>query len=111
MDQFSLEGVTYYQQERKCGKRSCHCAKGGKMHGPYWYARPEHGKIRYVGKLLPDHIAEVRKEHDRRLAEMVQERRRLAREFDAVTRLIRNDELIGGDRAILAELGFDSCLV
>jgi hypothetical protein len=50
-----LNGISYYQQTRKCGKEGCHC-KNGWEHGPYWYATDGGDKIRYIGKDLPDDI-------------------------------------------------------
>jgi hypothetical protein len=47
----------------KCGKRGCRCTKG-LMHGPYWYARFRtsngHRTAKYLGKQLPQAIAELR---------------------------------------------------
>jgi len=50
-----LNGISYYQQTRKCNKDGCHC-EFGKEHGPYWYARGGDGKIRYIGTELPTDI-------------------------------------------------------
>jgi hypothetical protein len=50
-----LNGISYYQQTRKCGKEGCHCASGVE-HGPYWYARDGGDKVRYIGKDLPNDI-------------------------------------------------------
>jgi len=38
---------------RRCGKRNCHCMKGGHPHGPYRYAKQRHGRrvnSIYLGK-------------------------------------------------------------
>ena len=54
----------YLMLERvKCGKRGCNKCASGELHGPYWYLyRPkENGPGRtseYVGKLLPETLAE-----------------------------------------------------
>jgi hypothetical protein len=54
----------YLMLERvKCGKKGCNKCASGELHGPYWYLyRPkENGPGRtseYVGKLLPETIAE-----------------------------------------------------
>jgi hypothetical protein len=54
----------YLELERvKCGKKGCNKCAGGELHGPYWYLyRPkENGPGRtseYVGKLLPEALAE-----------------------------------------------------
>jgi hypothetical protein len=47
----------------KCGKKGCNKCASGELHGPYWYLyRPkENGPGRtseYVGKLLPETLAE-----------------------------------------------------
>jgi hypothetical protein len=55
---FVIDGVRYYQQGRRCGKRTCKCA-AGQLHGPYWYARPtgnRRTKKRYIGTELPAEI-------------------------------------------------------
>ena len=49
-------GGSYVLQWVKCGKATCRCAKGGKLHGPYWYHyTKKNGKTicKYVGKKLP----------------------------------------------------------
>ena len=54
----------YLKLERvKCGKKGCNKCASGELHGPYWYLyRPkENGPGRtseYVGKLLPEALAE-----------------------------------------------------
>lgn len=56
---FALEGITYSQQYRKCGKATCQtCQNGGPGHGPYWYARDAMTGARfYVGRDLPADVA------------------------------------------------------
>lgn len=49
-------GGSYVHQYTKCGKPTCRCAKGGKLHGPYWYFYWKEGgktKCKYIGKDLP----------------------------------------------------------
>lgn len=49
--------VTYQRELVRCGKPRCHCSKGGKPHGPYWYAYHwRGGRVRklYIGKFLKD---------------------------------------------------------
>jgi hypothetical protein len=49
-------GGSYVLQHVRCAKPTCRCAKGGKLHGPYWYLyTKEAGKTRckYIGKNLP----------------------------------------------------------
>ncbi len=56
LEERQIGAITYRLELVKCGKASCHCAKGGDLHGPYWYGYWwDHGKTRktYVGKSLP----------------------------------------------------------
>ncbi|MDF0590291.1 DUF6788 family protein [Candidatus Methanocrinis natronophilus] len=49
-------GGSYVLQYTKCGKPTCRCAKGGKLHGPYWYLYIKKGgktTCKYIGKNLP----------------------------------------------------------
>jgi uncharacterized protein DUF6788 len=51
------EGAVTYQLERvRCGKRRCHCMKGGKAHGPYWYAYFWKG-----GRVVSEYVGKKRK--------------------------------------------------
>lgn len=111
LDRFTLEGQTYYQQGRKCGRAGCKC-QSGELHGPYWYTRnTDTGRVQYIGKALPPAIAGARDAHDLLLPDMVRERRRLASLFDAVSRLIRNDPLSDADRRAIESLGLGAALV
>lgn len=52
-------GGSYVLQWVKCGKATCRCAKGGKLHGPYWYLyTKKNGKThcKYIGKKLPANL-------------------------------------------------------
>lgn len=111
LDRFELEGTTYYQQYRKCGKSGCKC-NNGEPHGPYWFARDQtSGKVSYIGKNLPPEVTTARLNHDYRLTEMVKKRRELITQADALARLIRNAPLKPEDRGIVEELGFGDALV
>lgn len=111
LDRFTLEGQTYYQQGRKCGRAGCKCQQG-ELHGPYWYTRnTDTGRVQYIGKDLPPAITTARTAHDRLLSAMVKERRRLAGMFDALSRLIRNDPLSEADRRAIESLGLGAALV
>ena len=49
------KGGCYVQKLIQCGKPTCQCAKGGKLHGPYWYlSKKKQGKTtwKYIGKDL-----------------------------------------------------------
>ena len=111
LDRFELQGMTYYQEGRRCGKPGCKCATG-EPHGPYWYARDGRGgAVRYVGKDLPGEVVRARAAHERLKQMMYHERNRAQRELDALNRLIYHDELGNGDAAILAALGLGDALV
>lgn len=111
MDRFELEGVTYYQQGRKCSKPGCKCSDG-KLHGPYWYSRNHTtGKVKYLGRELPEALGAARAAHDTLLPDMSTDRRALIRQADALARLIRNRPLIEGDRDIITALGYEAALV
>lgn len=84
-----LNGISYYRQTRKCGKDHCHCYTD-KEHGPYWYAN-DGGKIRYIGKTLPDDINYallVREESRNALRETMDNMRAQIDELHTVSRLI-----------------------
>lgn len=110
MDRFELEGTAYYQQGRKCGKPACHC-RDGELHGPYWWARPPIGKVRYIGKELPNEIARARRARDRLGPEIARERRDLQHQVEVLRRLLENRALIGDDQATIRALGFGDALV
>jgi hypothetical protein len=111
LDRFELEGQTYFQQGRKCGKPSCKCVQG-QLHGPYWYHRDQvSGKVKYIGRSLPVEIAAARAAHDAMLSVMVKKRRRLLEQADALARLIGHKPLRDSDRATVTALGFGACLV
>ena len=110
-DRFTLEGFTYYQQGRKCGRPGCKCAKG-ELHGPYWYKRNlESCKVSYLGRDLPQEIAAARGWHDLLAGDMRRARLALAEAFDAVGRLLRGEALSAGDRCIIEALGLGAALV
>lgn len=50
-----VNGVTYRQQFRKCGKAGCKC-NTGEGHGPYWYSYDGNSAAGYVGINLPEHV-------------------------------------------------------
>ena len=50
-----VNGVTYRQQYRKCGKPGCKC-NTGEGHGPYWYSYDGNSAAHYVGINLPEHV-------------------------------------------------------
>lgn len=112
LETFTLEGVTYSQQYRKCGKANCQTCQGGAGHGPYWYRRDQvSGARSYVGRELPADVAAARLELDRQRSELVLQRDRLRQQAAALGRLIGREHLSGKDRELIAWLGFAGCLV
>lgn len=107
---FRIEGWTYYQQGRRCSKARCQC-KDGHLHGPYWYKRNHRTKqVTYLGKALPQDIAAAKLAHDRMLSQMAQTRRELLAQYDAMTRLMLNEDLSENDREHAQALGFLSAM-
>jgi hypothetical protein len=111
-DRFELEGITYYQQFRKCGKASCMVCRTSQGHGPYWYSRDHETKKRsYIGKELPLSVSRARREHDRALADMVTVKNDLIKQWRAMAALIGNEALTEEQEQIVNDLGFGRCLV
>lgn len=52
LESIEVNGKTYSQQMRNCGKACCAGTDGGK-HGPYWYLREPGKPVKYVGLSLP----------------------------------------------------------
>lgn len=112
MGRFELEGIVYYQQTRKCGKKSCRCANGGPLHGPYWYTRDIlSGRVEYLGKELPPVIVAVKKAHEFMLPMMTVRLRKLKAQADALEWLRRNAHLTANDKVRLIAMGFGDALV
>ena len=121
MARFILEGVSYYQQGRKCGNPSCRCAQGGEnLHGPYWYGRDlTTGKVRYLGRQLTEHIEKARDRHayyaSARLNWMRRERtehaEKLLAEARTLEKLANGEPLTHDERAWLREQDLGDALV
>jgi len=107
-----LEGDLYYAQVRRCGKPNCACAHDdSQRHGPYWYVREASGRVRYVGRELPDSVLWTLAECERLRSQVVERRQQLVDQAAALARLARGEVLASGDRGILRGLGFGSCLL
>jgi len=112
LQDFDLEGISYTQQYRRCGKPTCHTCSEGQGHGPYWYARDQQtGTRTYHGKDLPAAIVAAL-EATRGKTDAIQEAMRHALgQYEALRRLLHAAPLADADRRTLAALGFGACLV
>ncbi len=110
MDRFTLEGTTYFQQGRKCGRASCKC-QTGELHGPYWYARDHIGRVTYIGKDLPANVQKARANYDNLRGAMYHTREHLRQALAALIRLMDGEPLQDTDRVTLCALGFEEVLL
>lgn len=107
-----VEGTTYYSEHRKCGRPGCKCmGANGDLHGPYWYARNANGDITYIGKTLPEEIADTAQRLAYARADVEAMRRALLEQAEALRRLSVSDSLTDRQRAMIEDLGFGWCLV
>ena len=113
LESFTLEGVNYSQQYRKCGKPTCAtCDNGGPGHGPYWYARDQvTGARRYIGRELPIEVHSARQALVYQTRELARLRDLFRQEAAALDRLLGKEPLSSKDREHIERLGFGSCLV
>ena len=113
LESFTLEGVNYSQQYRKCGKPTCAtCGNGGPGHGPYWYARDQvSGARRYIGRELPIEVDSARQALNWQKAELYRLRDLFRQEAAALDRLLQSEPLSTRAREHIARLGFGACLV
>lgn len=109
---FTLEGIYYHQQYRKCGKPNCKTCQHGQGHGLYWFALDKATKKKtYIGKKLPDHIVVAANTLDQMRKEINRKRVDLLAKAAALERLSNAQDLTEEDRVIIEELGFGECLV
>jgi hypothetical protein len=111
---FSLEGVGYQRQKRKCGEARYRCKSGldSGLHGPYWYARNQAtGRVSYIGKSLPAHVARVIDALAAQRRVIEEKRMALPGQADAMGKLLAAEALTAGDRIIIEGLRFADCLV
>lgn len=97
MSDLTVNGVSYRQQYRKCGKAECRCAEGDDtdLHGPYWYAIGVPRGIQYIGKNLPEAITnhlQMLKDEKAQLVEIREKIRERRREFEAALNQAREEE-------------------
>lgn len=117
---FTLDGVTYSAQFRKCGKPTCHCASGdpADQHGPYWYRRDALGNVGYCGRsLAPDVVSawshlEAQKPYLREKIEALYiDLRSLQGQIEALRLLQTGGALNMSQRLWIEAAGFRDCLV
>lgn len=109
---FELEGITYRQEYRKCGKANCRTCTEGPGHGPYWYGRDQAtGKRAYHGKELAPEIRNAYHWRRRNLWRLDAYRDAAAAQLRALDRLRDAAALDAQDRRTLEALGLGACLV
>lgn len=114
MDSFTLEGVRYYQQYRRCGKASCKTCSNGPGHGPYWYGRDKRtGKRFYIGRELPENITRA---HEAKATLII--RMQLSTAYNeilaakkALSKFMNEEALTKTEKKRLSRMGFGNCLV
>jgi hypothetical protein len=116
LDRFTLDGVPYWQEMRACGVRGCRC-EDGELHGPYWYKRVD-GRVKYVGKHLPDSVVLARVAHEQLAGEMrvcrdgyIQRAADMRRIAGVLGTLADGGAVADGDLPLLEELGFLDAVV
>ncbi len=110
MNRFRLNGVTYYQEYRKCGKAGCRVCQRGPGHGPYWYSRDRLGHREYIGRQLPPSIEAARAAYRQKFEEMLEERGRLRLALTAIESHINGLGLSNDEKAALQGLGYGDTL-
>ena len=105
----TVDGLHYYAQSRKCGKSTCKCATGEKLHGPYWYSRNiKTGAIKYIGKTLPQEIInlyEIRS--DRKTRNQIEIRiKYLEMQIETLKKVLNGHSTDKTDERILDDIGF-----
>lgn len=115
-ERFTLQGVTYYQEFRRCGAAGCQCRTGGQLHGPYWYKRCD-GRARYVGRELPEDVTAARRalaQAEKKIWAKIEvlrgSARKLSEQAAALERLVRRAALSEADVRIAVEMGFGGAL-
>lgn len=111
MERFTLDGWTYYQQGRRCGRPGCRCQRG-ELHGPYWYRRHAlSGAVEYVGRELPAAVAAARAAYLQLRGAVEAQRLELLADAAALERLLEGAALDRADQWRVDALGFGACLV
>lgn len=114
-DDIRVNGVTYRQQYRKCGKAGCKC-NFNEGHGPYWYSYDGNSAAGYVGINLPEHvmkhkellkaskpkIKKIRAEIEKRRDNLYQQYRRAEKQLSTIRALEAGERVESG---VLIDIG------
>lgn len=120
LTRFTLEGVSYTAQRRKCGKQTCRCVSGDPetLHGPYWYGRDQVGQISYYGRSLPPPVVEAwsnlqnQKPYlQSRITSLYEDMRTVQAKIEALRALAVGGALDQKQKLWIEALGFYDCLV
>lgn len=117
---FTLEGITFSSQRRRCGKSTCRCVSGDPetLHGPYWYGRFQSGEVRYYGRSLPpavvvawSNMQDQRFALVERIERLYDDMRALQGRIDALRLLQSGGALNQKQKLWIEASGFFDCLV
>ena len=112
LDGFTLEGVNYRQEYRRCGKPTCTRCNDGDGHGPYWYSNGKVSGVRqYIGTDLPPAVTAARLALGAQRREIEAQRDRLQEQARALDALVHHNHLSSMERSLIRWMGFGDCLV
>lgn len=110
-EKFVLEGWTYYQEERRCGKPSCKTCQEVGAHFGYWWRRKKGSKREYIGRELPEEVNQLRTRLEATTATIESHISMLFNDIQLLQKLRNRQPLIKEEKFRLAELGYKYCLV
>lgn len=111
MQSFDIEGITYFQQGRKCNKPGCGCSSGA-LHGPYWFSRIKAtGQVSYIGRHLSEDVIKTREIRGDYMQAMLNELNQARAQVLAMKHLIAGDALSEDEYKIIRLMGFEYVLL